>query len=73
MNLRIIRQTNATIDSEIMLSWLSDKSPSSRVTYASAVKQFLTFASNTLADVRVEDIQQWVRSFELRNYSDYTI
>ena len=73
MNLKIIRQTNATIDSEIIVSWLSDKSNSSRVTYASAVKQFLTFTGQTLADVRVEDIQQWVRSFELRNYSQYTI
>ena len=73
MNLKIIRQTNATEDSEIIVSWLSDKSSSSRVTYASAVKQFLTFTGKTLADVRVEDIQQWVRSFELRNYSQYTI
>ena len=73
MNLKIIRQTNATIDSEIIVSWLSDKSSSSRVTYAGAVKQFLTFTGQTLADVRVEDIQQWVRSFELRNYSQYTI
>ena len=73
MNLKIIRQTNATIDSEIILSWLSDKSKSSRITYAGAVKQFLTFTGKTLAEVRVEDIQQWVRSFELRNYSSYTI
>ena len=73
MNLKIIRQTNAHEDSEIILSWLSDKSKSSRVTYASAVKQFLTFTGKTLVDVRVEDIQQWVRSFELRNYSPYTI
>ena len=73
MNLKIIRQTNATEDSEIIVSWLSDKSKSSRVTYASAVKQFLTFMGKTLAEVRVEDIQQWVRSFELRNYSPYTI
>ncbi|HEY9769831.1 MAG TPA: tyrosine-type recombinase/integrase [Coleofasciculaceae cyanobacterium] len=73
MNLKIIRQTKATIDSEIIVSWLSDKSSSSRVTYAGAVKQFLTFTGQTLADVRVEDIQQWVRSFELRNYSPYTI
>ena len=73
MNLRIIRQTNATADSEIVISWLSDKSKSSRVTYASAVKQFLTFTGKTLTEVRVEDIQQWVRSFELRNYSPYTI
>ena len=73
MNLKIIRQTNAHEDSEIIISWLSDKSKSSRITYASAVKQFLTFTSKTLAEVRVEDIQQWVRSFELRNYSPYTI
>ncbi len=73
MNLKIIRQTNAHEDSEIIVSWLSDKSKSSRVTYASAVKQFLTFTGKTLVDVRVEDIQQWIRSFELRNYSPYTI
>ncbi|MGK7935193.1 MAG: tyrosine-type recombinase/integrase [Xenococcaceae cyanobacterium] len=73
MNLRIIRQTNAHQDSEIIISWLSDKSQSSRVTYASAVKQFLTFTGKTLVEVRVEDIQQWVRSFELRDYSPYTI
>ena len=73
MNLKIIRQTNATIDSEIIVSWLSDKSQSSRITYASAVKQFLTFTGKALVELRVEDIQQWVRSFELRNYSQYTI
>ncbi len=73
MNLKIIRQTNASEDSEIIVSWLSDKSKSSRITYASAVRQFLTFTGQTLAEVRVEDIQQWVRSFELRNYSPYTI
>ena len=73
MNLKIIRHTLAHEDSEIVISWLSDKSKSSRVTYASAVKQFLTFTGKTLVDVRVEDIQQWVRSFELRNYSPYTI
>ena len=73
MNVKIIRQTLATADSEILVSWLSDKSKSSRITYASAVKQFLSFTGKTLAEVRVEDIQQWVRSFELRNYSQYTI
>ncbi len=73
MNLKIIRQTNANEDSEIIVSWLSGKSQSSRITYAGAVKQFLTFTGQTLVDVRVEDIQQWVRSFELRNYSPYTI
>jgi integrase/recombinase XerD len=73
MNVKIIRQTLATADSEILVSWLSDKSKSSRITYAGAVKQFLTFTNKTLAEVRVEDIQQWVRSFELRNYSQYTI
>jgi integrase/recombinase XerD len=73
MNLKIIRQTKATIDSEIIVSWLSDKSKSSRITYGGAVVQFLGFTGKTLADVRLEDIQQWVRSFELRNYSQYTI
>lgn len=73
MNLKIIRQTKATIDSEIIVSWLSDKSNSSRITYGGAIKQFLGFTGKTLADVRLEDIQQWVRSFELRNYSQYTI
>ena len=73
MNLRIIRHTLATADSEIVISWLSDKSKSSRITYASAVKPFLIFTGKTLVEVRVEDIQQWVRSFELRNYSPYTI
>lgn len=73
MNLKIIRQTKATIDSEIIVSWLSDKSKSSRITYGGAIVQFLGFTGKTLADVRLEDIQQWVRSFELRNYSQYTI
>ncbi|NJL52470.1 MAG: tyrosine-type recombinase/integrase [Hydrococcus sp. SU_1_0] len=69
----MIRQTKATIDSEIIVSWLSDKSKSSRITYGGAIVQFLGFTGKTLADVRLEDIQQWVRSFELRNYSQYTI
>ena len=71
--MRIIKQTSATSDSEIIASWLSDKSNRSRSTYAGAVKQFLSFTGKPLAELRVEDLQQWVRSFELRNYSQYTI
>ncbi len=71
--MRVIKQTSATTDSEVIASWLSDKSSRSRSTYAGAVRQFLSFTGKPLAELCVEDLQQWVRSFELRNYSQYTI
>ncbi len=55
--MRIVKQTSATSDSEIVASWLSDKSNRSRSTYAGAVKQFLSFTGKPLAELRVEDLQ----------------
>ena len=61
-------------DLELIVSWLADKnSRHTRTLYATAARQFLEFAALPLAQVRLEDIQQWVGSLALRGCSPYTI
>ena len=68
------KTTRAASDGEIVFSWLEDKnSPHTRKLYETTIRQFLTFASLPLAEVRVEDILSWVRSLELRGCSAHTI
>lgn len=59
-------QTNATTDQQVIVMWLSGKSKSFRVTYTSAVKQFLAFVEKGLTEIVLEDVQMWVRSLEMR-------
>lgn len=64
----------ATTDSELVFSWLDDKnSPHTRRLYATTARQFFSFTSGPLEQVRLEDIQRWVRSLEVRGCSAYTI
>jgi integrase/recombinase XerD len=66
--------TRADCDREIILSWLSDKGSShTRKLYTTTSRQFLEFVSLPLEQIRIEDIQQWKLSLELRNYSAHTI
>lgn len=64
----------ADSDLELVVSWLADKnSPHTRQLYATTIRQFLSFTSLPLEQVRVEDLQQWGRSLELRGCRAHTI
>ena len=64
--------TRATTDREIILLWLGDKSRTTKISYASIVKQFLDFIDKPLADVTIEDLQLWVRRLQL-TFADSTV
>ncbi len=70
----MVKTTRATSDEELLFSWLDDKnSPHTRRLYATTARQFLSFTSLPLAQVRLEDVQQWVRSLGMRGCSAHTI
>ena len=64
--------TNAASDREIILLWLGDKSPTTRVSYNSTVTKFLEFIDKPLADVKLEDLQLWERGLKAR-FKDTTV
>ncbi|PSF29178.1 integrase [Aphanothece hegewaldii CCALA 016] len=51
--------TNATNDDEIILSWLSGKAKTTKVSYYSTAKQFREFIGKPLSDVMIEDLNLW--------------
>lgn len=66
--------TKATSDPDIITSWLFDKnSPHTRSLYHNTVQQFQSFTSQPLSHIKIEDIQLWINSLKLRNYSLHTI
>ena len=70
----MVKTTRATTDEELLFSWLDDKnSPHTRRLYATTTRQFFSFTSLPLEQVRLEDIQRWVRSLEVRGCSSHTI
>jgi integrase/recombinase XerD len=70
----MVKTTRATSDEELLFSWLDDKnSPHTRRLYATTARQFLSFTSLPLEQVRLEDVQQWVRSLGMRGCSPHTI
>ena len=65
-------QTSATTDEKLITMWLHGKSQTSQKTYTSTVKQFLAFVGKGLRDLKLEDVQMWSSSLELR-YSATTV
>ena len=60
--------TRANTDSEMILSWLNNKqSIYTQKHYAYSIKHFLEFVGKDLSEVKVEDIQDFLRSLQLRN------
>ena len=64
--------TNAQSDREIILLWLGDKSPTTRVSYNSTVTKFREFIAKPLSDVKLEDLQLWERGLKAR-FKDTTV
>jgi integrase/recombinase XerD len=66
--------TRANTDSEMILSWLTNKqSIYTQKQYNYTIKQFLEFTGKDLSSVKVEDIQDYLRSLQLRKYQASTI
>jgi integrase/recombinase XerD len=67
--------TRANTDSDLILSWLHSKaSIITQKRYTTNIKQFFSFIGElSLNDVRVEDIQDFVRMLELKGYKPATI
>ena len=65
-------QTSATTDEKVITMWLHGKSQTSQKTYTSTVKQFLAFVGKGLRELKLEDIQMWSSSLEMR-YSATTV
>ena len=65
-------QTSATTDEKLITMWLHGKSQTSQKTYTSAVKQFLAFVGKGLRELKLEDVQLWSSSLEMR-YSATTV
>jgi integrase/recombinase XerD len=51
--------TNSTNDDEIILSWLSGKAKTTKVSYHSTSKQFREFIGKSLSEVMIEDLNLW--------------
>ncbi len=64
--------TNVTCDSEIILLWLGDKSPTTQVSYRSTVEKFIQFVAKPLIEVKLEDLQLWERGLKAR-FKDTTV
>lgn len=66
--------TRANNDAEMILSWLTNKqSIHTQKQYSRIITHFLDFVGKDLADVKVEDIQDYLRSLHLRNQQPSTI
>ena len=65
--------TNASIDTELIRLWISQKSPTTQKTYITISRQFLTFTAKELEEVKLEDILLWLESFQLRGFSQNTV
>ena len=66
--------TRANTDEEMILSWLTNKqSIYTQKQYTYTIQQFLEFTGKDLSEVKVEDIQDYLRSLQLRKYQASTI
>jgi len=66
--------TRATNDSEMILSWLTNKqSIHTQKQYSYTIQHFLEFVGKDLSEVKVEDIQDYLRSLRMRNQQPSTI
>jgi integrase/recombinase XerD len=65
-------QTSANTDEKLITMWLHGKSQTSQKTYNSTVKQFLAFVGKGLRELKLEDVQLWSSSLEMR-YSATTV
>ncbi len=66
--------TKATTDNEIILSWLTDKqSKLTQRQYSVNIRQFINYVGCSLAEVKLEDMQGYIRMLEMKGYKPSTI
>jgi integrase/recombinase XerD len=66
--------TKATSDYELITTWLLNKpSPSTRKQYQTNIKQFMSFIGGPLSEVKIEDLQGYVRMLEMKGNKTSTI
>ena len=65
--------TAATNDGSLLRMWLLGKSERTQHLYTRTICQFLSFAGVPLADVKLEDLTQWLDSLFYRQYRQNTI
>jgi integrase/recombinase XerD len=65
--------TRANTDSDLILSWLHSKSSLSQKRYTTNIKQFFLFCDRPLNEIKIEDIQDFVRMLNMKGYKPATI
>ena len=66
--------TKAENDRELIMTWLLDKqSNHTRKQYQTNIKQFISFIGCPLDEVKIEDLQQYVRMLEMKGNKPSTI
>ena len=66
--------TKATTDNQIISTWLADKnSKLTQKQYSVNIRQFINFVGCGLSEVKLEDMQGYVRMLELKGYKPSTI
>lgn len=66
--------TKATTDNQIISTWLADKS--SKLTqkqYSGNIRQFINFVGCELAELKLEDLQGYIKMLEMKGYKPSTI
>ena len=72
--MRSSKVTRANNDSEMLLSWLTNKrSAHTQRQYTCTIQQFLAFTGKDLSEIMLEDIQDYLRSLTLRKQKASTI
>lgn len=66
--------TKATTDIEVISTWLQDKqSKLTQKQYSTNIRQFMNFVGVSLADVKLEDLQGYIKMMEMKGYRPSTI
>lgn len=65
--------TEITDDASLIRMWLTGKGLQTQKLYTRTVRQFFEFVGGELADVRLEDLLQWMESLVYRHYCQNTI
>ena len=66
--------TKATSDNQLITTWLLDKqSPLSQKQYQTSIRQFIRYIGCPLSDVKIEDLQGYLRMLEMKGNKPSTI
>jgi len=70
----ITKLTRANTDDELIVSWLNSKpSPLTKNLYLRNIKQFRQFCDTAIGEIKVEEIQDFLRMLQIKGYKPATI